>query len=78
MTALRGQTCKPAVLRGVQAYSQATTWEATEPSPDPTAEPRSPPVTGARSWSSEPFQSGGVSDPTLRPANPVPPSRARS
>lgn len=63
MTAVRGQICKPAGLRGVQAYSQATTWEATGPSPDPTVEPRFPPVTGARSWSSEPVQSGGVADP---------------
>lgn len=63
MTAVSGQICKPAGFGGVQAYSQATTWEATGPSPDPTVEPRFPPVTGASSWNSEPVQSGGVADP---------------
>lgn len=78
MNTARAETRKPDVLHSAQAYSQATKWGATRPSPDPTAEPRSPRLTGARSGSSpaSPIR-GAWPTPPSGPANPIAPSRTR-
>lgn len=84
MNPVPGETREPEVPQGLQAYSQATQREATGPSPDPAAEPRSrsrTPIPAGywrlqRELATCPIR--GRSRTTLPPANPVVPSRTRS